>query len=236
MTANVGERFPMGDSYTAPERVASLTLVGPSGSAPMTQAFRREGAALATDVALPGTAGAYLAVMTIKPKRIEIPAAHFAEYLGHEGLDHVIAERTRLKEQQRPGRERYSRYAKLVLQAGDGPSDHLTRPVGLAAEIVPVSDITRVRPGGSVTVRLLVDGQPVSGALVGAIDEGFRGKADEWPLKARTDAQGQVTFALARSGRWLIRSVHMARRSGEIGPEAVDWESYWASLAFDVAP
>lgn len=235
VTANVGDRFPVPTSYTDPSRVESLELVGPAGRTRLSPSFRREGNSLAVTVALPAAAGSYLVVMTVTPRFIEIPPTDFAAYLSHEGLERVVAERDRRGESAKPGRERYSRYAKLVVRAGDGPSDHVTRPVGLPAELVPLADPTRLRRGDTLAVRLLAGGEPVADALVGAVDAGSTGAPDDWPVKARTDRDGVARLRLDAPGPWLVRSVHMVRREGESGPQAVDWESFWASLAFDLA-
>ncbi len=235
VTANVGDRFPVPTSYTDPARVESVVLVGPDARTPLSPAFRREGESLAVPVALPAAPATYLVVVTIKPRFIEIPPRDFATYLSHEGLERVVAERDRRGESAKPGRERYSRYAKLVLRAGDGPSEHVTRALGLPAELVPLSDPTRLRRGDTLAVRLVAAGRPVAGALVGAIDAGSTGAPDDWPIKARTDRDGLVRLRLDAPGPWLVRSVHMVRRDGETGPQAADWESFWASLAFDLA-
>jgi uncharacterized GH25 family protein len=234
VTANVGDRFPIPTSYTDPARVASVSLVGPNGATRVEPAFRREGQSLAATVELPSAPATYLVVMVITPRFIEIPPNDFATYLSHEGLERVIAERARRGESARPGRERYSRYAKLLVRAGDGPSGHVTAPLGLPAELVPLADPTRLRRGETLAVRLLADGHPVADALVGAVDAGSSGAPDDWPLKARTDRDGVVRLRLDAPGPWLVRSVHMVRRDGESGSEAVDWESFWASLAFDL--
>lgn len=235
VTANVGDRFPVPTSYTDPARVESVELVGPDGRTRLSPTFRREGDSLAAAVTLPAAPATYVVVMTIRPRFIEIPPNDFATYLSHEGLERVVAERDRRGESAKPGRERYSRHAKLVVRAGDGPSDHVTRPLGLAAELVPLADPTRVRRGDTLAIRLLAGGQPVADALVGAIDAGSTGAPDDWPLKARTDRDGVVRLRLDAPGPWLVRSVHMVRREGESGAEAADWESFWASLAFDLA-
>lgn len=236
VTANVGERFPVPTSYTDPARVESVELLGPAGRVRLQPAFQRDGSSLVVPVDLPATPATYVVLLTIKPRFIEIPPADFTTYLTHEGLERVIAERARRGESAKPGRERYSRYAKLLVRAGDGPADHVTRPLGLPAELVPLGDPTRLRPGDTLAVRLLVHGQPVRDALVGAIDAGSKGAPDDWPLKDRTGRDGVVRFHLESPGPWLIRSVHMVRREGETGPEAVDWESFWASLTFDTDP
>lgn len=234
MTANVGDRFPNPTSFTAPERVDRVRLIGPGGEIEITPDFRREQKSLATDVQLPPGAGTYLVVMTIKPRYIEIKPPDFATYLSHEGLERVVAERERRGEMSKPGRERYSRYAKVLIRAGEQGSDHVTKPLGLPAELVPATDPTSLRAGDSLTVRLLLDGRPVEGALVGGIYASSKGKPDEWPVRARTDSRGEARISLDHAGPWLLRAVHMVRREGESGPEAVDWESYWASLTFDI--
>ncbi len=235
VTANVGERFPVPTAYTDPSRIEAIELVGPSRRGRLSPLFRREGDSLALTLDLPKAAATYMVVMVVKPRFIEIPAPDFTTYLTHEGLDWVIAERQRRGESGAPGRERYARYAKLLVRAGDGPGEHVTRPLGLPAELVPLTDPTRLRRGDVLAVRLLADGQPVRGALVGAIDAGSTGAPDDWPLRARTDAEGLVRFRLEAPGPWLVRSVHMVRREGESGPEAADWASFWASLAFDLS-
>lgn len=234
VTANVGDRFPVPTSFTAPERVDRLRVIGPEGELSLQPQFRRQENSLATDVQLPGSPGSYLIVMTIKPRFIEIKAPDFATYLRHEGLERVLAEREKAGEVDRVGRERYSRYAKVVIRAGDGPADHVTRPLGLGAELVPLSDPSRLRVGESLGLRLLVNGRPVVGALVGGIYAASKGAPDDWPLKARTDQNGDVRFTLDHAGGWLFRSVHMTRAS-EPGTPAADWESFWASLTFEVA-
>ena len=45
------------------------------------------------------------------------------------------------------------------------------------------------------------------------------------------DAKGNVTLRLARSGLWLVKAVHMAAAPPDAG---VDWESWWASLTFEL--
>jgi uncharacterized GH25 family protein len=50
-------------------------------------------------------------------------------------------------------------------------------------------------------------------------------------VKGRTDANGRVSLRIAHGGFWLIKAVHM-----EAAPPnaAVDWESWWASVTFDL--
>ena len=100
---------------------------------------------------------------------------------------------------------------------------------------MPLSDPTVLSVGSRLRVRLLLDGQPAPNALVGAIHVAAKTKPEQWPLTARTDTRGEAEFALGDVGPWLIRAVRTVRRTGETGELAADWESYWASLSFQLA-
>ncbi len=149
---------------------------------------------------------------------IELPAAKFDAYLLEEGLDHVVAQR-RARGDNGPGRERYSRCAKALVQCGDGPL--VDARVGLPLELVVETW------GANARVRLFRDGAPLAGALVRAER---RGAAK--PLRLRTDKDGRVTWPLT-SGSWLVSAVWMvpARKH-----DTADWESTWTSTRFEVAP
>lgn len=231
--ANVGDRFPNASSFTTPERVDSVRLVGPGTDLRVPGPYRRDGDSLAADVVLPAAAGTYVGVFTVKSRVGEKTGPIFEEHLRHQGLDDISAERARRGETHRAVRERYSRYGKTLVQAGSGGDDTAaTRAVGLRIELVPATNPARLKRGEPLRVRLLMDGQPVRGALVGAINAGATTGPDDWPLKARTDANGDAVFTFTEGGPWLVRAVRMVRREGETGPEAADWETYWASLTF----
>ncbi len=123
-------------------------------------------------------------------------------------------------------KERYARYAKIALRNGAGPGLHMTRAAGLRAEFIPATDPTIVRAGGALTVQLLAEGKPVSGAQVSAV-------SGEKPVSVQTDKDGRATFTIDRAGAWLIKTVHMVRMPQ---PAEAEWESYWVTLAFHTAP
>jgi Domain of unknown function (DUF4198) len=154
---------------------------------------------------------------------VALPADKFEDYLRSEGLERIIALRTARRERDKPGREHFYRYAKALL-TGQATSEAVMRPLGFAYEIVPERDPTRGPP--AFRGRVLHDGKPLAGALVVAMlhsDPSVR-------LTARSDAQGAFSFALPRSGVWLIKSVHMVR--AWFFSDA-DWDSLWASLTFE---
>jgi uncharacterized GH25 family protein len=234
VTANVGDDiYPRSESATAPERVDSLRIVGPP-TATLTPTYRIAGKALAADVTLPAVPATYLIAMVVKGRFLSMDGEKFIEYLKEEGLDRLVDEVRRRGEAQKKSRERYWRDAKLLVRAGDGPSEAVTRPVGLPAELAPDTDFTGAKVGEMIGVRLLAEGKPVADAQVTFTAAG-PGPTNSRAVRARTDRDGRARFTIAKRGPYLLTSVHMVRREGETGEHAVDWESYWCSLTFDVA-
>jgi Domain of unknown function (DUF4198) len=224
ISGHVGEKFPTADTRTTPDRVDVWRLLGPAGELGGRDFFQ-DGESLATRVRLPRP-GTYLGLMTILARDIEMTGTEFTDYLREEGLDMVIAERARLNQSALPARERYARYAKIVLHTGDGNAAHVTRPTDLKAELVPQTNPAGLKPGSPLAVQLLVEGKAVADALVTAVSRDTR-------HDARTNAEGRATFTIPTAGAWLIKTVYMARPVDAGAPPA-DWESYWVTLAFEI--
>lgn len=98
-------------------------------------------------------------------------------------------------------------------------------PTGLPLELVPLRDPTALHPGDSLTVRLLARGRPLAHTAVGTVAPDGRAQ----PAR-RTDAEGRLTVALPRSGRWLLRATHLRH----VDTPQVDWESDFATLTVAV--
>lgn len=235
--ANVGDQFPGANSFTTPDRIETIRLIGPGTDLVVPPPYRREGDSLAADTRLPDIPGTYIGAVMVKPRVGEKSGSVFQAHIAHQGLDDVGEYRAKHGETDKPVRERYSRYGKTLLRVGSGGSSaHVTKPLGLKIELVPDVDPTTLRPGSVLRLRLLLDGRPSPNALVGAVYAAAQAKPESWPLTARTDADGRVSFTLHDRGPWLLRAVRTQRRTGETGPLAADWESYWASLSFILAP
>ena len=234
--ANVGDQFPGANSFTTPDRIETIRLVGPATDTVISPPYRREKDSLAADTQLPEAPGTYVGIVVVKPRVGEKSGLVFQQHIAHQGLDDVGDYRAKHGETDKAVRERYSRYGKTLLRVGSGASSaHVTAPVGLKIELVPQVDPTTLRAGSMLRVRLLLDGQPAPNALVGAIYASAKGTPEAWPLTGRTDAKGDVEFRLQDPGPWLIRAVRTVRRTGETGELAADWESYWASLSFQLS-
>jgi uncharacterized GH25 family protein len=225
ISAGLGERFPTRTGFKPrPDWFDDWRMIGEAGEVPVGRTFDWSPLMVSTEVTLPSP-GAYLGVMRVTPNVERMTGPDFTAYLKEEGLHRIIAARQAAGDADKPATELYARYAKIAVRNGAGSGAHLTRPVGVKAELVPTTDPTLVNPGGLLTVQLLADGRPVSGAAVSAVSEGTS-------VNGETDADGRVTLKIDREGAWLIRTVHMVPLTGS--PDA-DWESYWATLSFHTA-
>jgi uncharacterized GH25 family protein len=157
---------------------------------------------------------------------IKLEADKFNKYLKEEGLDAILEARRKAGEDRSPGRERYSRYIKTLIQAGDKPDDTATRVIGQKLEIVLQANPYRLKAGDSLTVKVLFEGKPLARAKVFAH---HREKEKTRTQSTTTSAEGLATFKLNASGPWLIRLVHMRRA---VKDADADWESFWAALTF----
>ncbi len=134
-----------------------------------------------------------------------------------------------------------------------GPLPLGDRWVGLPLEL-----LLETRPaaaaggGGEMSVQLRWHGEPLEGARVVAVPRDEPGRRDgtlggsmvgdaqvstalvsDAPIAVtqRTDGAGRVTLRLPRAGFWLVKAVHMVEAPATT---RLDWESYWASLTFDL--
>src|SRR5688572_5789569 len=101
VTGHVGETFPLSDSPTTPDRVDLWRVIGPDGEVLDSRAFYQEGQSLATQVTV-RSSGAYVGVMGILAREIDMTGKEFTDYLRDEGLDRVIEERARLGQTDAP--------------------------------------------------------------------------------------------------------------------------------------
>lgn len=215
----VGESFAGDPVPRNPERIVRFQAVGPTSSI----AVAGEAGAEPAGTLRPADVGTWIVAYRSNHAYVELDAAKFEEYLRQEGLDGPLAERQRRGEQGNKSRELYSRNAKALLRAGDrgGPD----RALGLELELVAEGDPWSLPVGKRLPVQLLYQNRPLAGALVVAVPQSDPSKAES----ARSDRDGRVRFALAATGPWLIKAVHMVRWEGD---DRAEWESLWASLTF----
>lgn len=211
-----GDSFPQSEGPPVLERVRDAKVVSAAGEVPL-RGLKVSGKMAVAELDRPGRGYAYVVARTI-PNFLEMPAAKFEEYLGHEGLQRWIEWRKQNGESGRPGREIYSKYVKSLTGSGDG---YFARPVGMKIEFVPLEE-----PGKEFRVRLLVDGKPAGGHEV-ELQAFVKGKTERRIL-GNTDAGGVVRVPAMGSGFYKLHAIVMERRtSGK-----ADWESFWATLTW----
>lgn len=183
-------------------------------------------------IAFVGDAGLHWIGYQSNPYPVALEAPKFEDYLRDEGLERIIEERKKNGQSAAPGRERFYRCAKSLLDtpagAADGPSRVFDAPLGFTLELVPRKSPYAIQAGGELPLSLLFRGKPMANVLVVAMSKDDPDKA----VRARTDAKGRVTLRLAHAGFWLIKAVHMEAAPADSG---VDWESWWASITFDLS-
>jgi uncharacterized GH25 family protein len=158
---------------------------------------------------------------------VTLEARKFEDYLKEEGLERVIAERKKKGQSAATGRERFYRCAKSLLEVPGANANPFSAPVGHTLELVPRQNPYSLKRGQALPLSLTYRGKPIANVLVVAMRKGAPTRA----IRARTDAKGHVSLRLDEPGFWLIKAVHMEAAPPNAG---VEWESWWASLTFDL--
>jgi uncharacterized GH25 family protein len=211
-------------------RILRFEAIGPGGArADLRDGLRPGGTADDGAIRLPA-AGTYVVVLQTDDRaQSHLPALRFNDYLAAEGLTPALDARRRAHRMEADGAERYSRAAKVLVQAGGGGGGgQAARPVGLPLEIVPEADPYAPRRAASLPVRVLYQGRPLAGALVKLTDLAH----DAAPKAAlRTDAAGRAVFAMPEPGAWLLNVIWTRPLPAT---DEVDFETVFSSLSFAV--
>jgi uncharacterized GH25 family protein len=161
------------------------------------------------------------------PSVVELSAEKFNQYLKDEGLDAIAALRASRSQTAAGAREMFSRCAKSLVLSGPATDSQGDRPLGFTLELVAERNPYSMRPGQDLPVRLTYGSRPLAGALVVAMNR--QDPANK--LAARSDKDGRVRLLLPAGGMWLVKAVHMIQAPAG---SAAEWESYWASLTFEL--
>ena len=160
---------------------------------------------------------------------IKLEADKFEDYLREDGMEYIIAERAKLGESQKEGRERYSRFIKTLLQIGEKRDKTFKEKTGLKLDITPLENPYSKKPGDTLTFQVRFDGKPLANRTVFADN-----RDGETFSKQRfvTTSDGKIAVKLDRRGTWLVRMVVMQRCKTDCGE--ADWESFWGAFSFGV--
>ena len=173
--------------------------------------------------------GTFLLSMERNWSYIKLDAAKFEDYLREDGMEYIIAERKRLGESAKEGRERYSRYLKTLIQVGDSRTGSAKTRIGSRIEIVPLENPYSKKVGDNLKLQVYFSGFPLAEKAVFADNRDGEQFSTQ---KFTTDKDGRFNVKLTNKGVWLIRLVYMQRCTRNCGE--ADWESFWGALSFGV--
>ena len=210
----------------AVDRVVLMKSYGPNGVTDQKAALHPS-ADKDGDIGFPAP-GVYVVAFQSTHAESVLPSIRYNDYINVEGLTPAIDLRKRTKATDAPGREIYSRRAKALIEVGapTAPQPWVTQPVGLSLEIVPEKNPYALAPNEELPVRILFDGKPLAGALVKLTNLEF----DVRPVAMHlSDAQGRASFAVPRTGTWLVNVIWTQPIKGN--PKA-DFDTTFSSLTF----
>lgn len=171
--------------------------------------------------------GTHLFSMSSNAGYIELDAKKFNEYLEEDGLENIREIRKKNGQQDKPSRENYSRFAKLLVQSGNKVDDIYKRKVGFRVEIIPLQNPYTLKTGDYLECEILFDGKPLPHQMVKIWS--YLGNRS-FLQDAYTESDGHVKFPISNAGPWMVSFVKMV----ESTKENVDYESMWASLVFGI--
>lgn len=220
----VGEDFNGTSQPYVPHWFVDFSVSTTAGREPV-QGLPGDDPAATLDVKTPGL---WLIGLHSTRSFVDLEASRFDKYLQAEGLESVRELRRERGQEKSSGREYYSRCAKSLVRVGDGPGNGFDRVLGYPLELIPRENPYALTAGKTLPLLLNYSGKPLAGVLVIA----FTADQPARRFQARTSRAGTVNLPLDWAGRWLVKAVHMIEVPDS--DPAADWESFWASLTFEV--
>ncbi|WP_303311794.1 DUF4198 domain-containing protein [Hymenobacter sp. BT730] len=224
----VGQQFK-GERWSGTsQRVAQLLHYAPNDTVDLTQIATQHDT-LQTSLAL-NESGTHLLGFTSNEVSLTQSATEFNNYLKAEGLDQVLLTRQRRKQLEKPARETYRRCAKTLVQVGTASDGPFNAVLGQPLELVPEQNPYALRPGTSITVRVLENGQPARGQLVRVWLKAGLPTQPATVQNMYTSGEGRVLVRLPPTPvEVLVTAVRMRPHPDS---KTADWQSAWASLTF----
>ncbi len=223
--------FMVGESFTGEfwdmkrHHVEMLQLHSLSGSTDLIQTIKKtERKNLSVKIEKEGT---HMLIMRSDAAFIELEAEKFNDYLKEDGLDYILEKRKAANTLDKPAREHYIRFAKLLVQAGDGVDDTYKKRTGMRIEIIPEQNPYSLKSGDYLQCLILFEGKPLPHTLVKVWS---RLNNTTFLQNMYTESDGTLKFPLSTKGYWMVSTVKMiaAEKPG------ADWQSMWGSLVFGI--
>ena len=121
---------------------------------------------------------------------------------------------------------KYVKSIKTFITIGQ-PSERWGVVLGHETELVPQTNPTLLKPGDTLALKVLLQGQPAAGAEVFGVYDGFDGgDTHEAAITALADAQGLAQVTPDRAGLWLFYSRVEHDAAAETGLERENFRAY----------
>lgn len=219
----VGQNFSGSVFAYLPGRFRSFTITGSNDTEPIDGVI---GDIPAISVQSAGTGLQVLAYHSTADRLTFDDMNEFSDYVIYEGNEWAIAKHRELGLPESGFTEAYTRCAKALVKVGDGTGGR-DKAVGMPLEIVALQSPYDTETEKEIRVVLLREGEPMAGQQINVFFKGDPGA----PRPHVTDTEGRVSIDVSLPGRYLLNAVWM--RPAGSGRD-VAWESYWASLTFEV--
>jgi len=221
--------FRASEATLARDRMVDVSIVNPSGERthPPQSGWRDDGTTTLLDFET-AAAGTYTIGLSTSSREVEQKAAQFNDYLAHEGMPDTLAERKKKNELNKDIRRRYSKYVKAIFQVGEARTDSYKTLLGYPVELVPLRNPYALKPGDTLEVLCLRNGQPLANQIMAAGRES-KGR-EQPPVNMRSDDKGVARIKLNGAGKWYVKFIHMT----PLNDPQINYESKWATLTFEV--
>ena len=154
----VGENFEGEPWDLKPEKIDRIEWHAASGSQKINNLLRfSEPEKLKLKFSKEGT---NLIYFQSKDAFIELEGEKFNAYLKEDGLDDIYDQRKKTNTLNKPAREHYGRYAKILVQCGTSTDDTFKKKVGTRLEIIPLQYPYTLTTGDYLACQILFDGKP----------------------------------------------------------------------------
>lgn len=222
----LAEAFPGQPIQWRADKTSLFKVTGPTGDHLLSPTEKA-----ANPVVNFSTEGTYVLAWTSTPSYIKIDSSEFNPYIEEEGYSKPIELRKQLHQESMPGREKYTRYLKTLVQVGVKQSDQYKEVLGFPIELIPLSNPYSLHSGSAMKVRLLFQGKPLAGHRIMATYDSFSKEHDAYAQTVTTDSNGEAEIQINKPGLWMVRSNEMLPLEGD---GEADWQSFWANFTFQV--
>lgn len=226
LALGTGNQFPVHEFSIDPK---FLAREGCRWSDGQTRPMRAVQVASTALVLRPGQPGATACWAQLQPFDVEVELDKVDLYLAEINATPALrATWAAMRLRGVPWRERYTKHARIELQAGPGHPG-AADPADMAVDIRRVSgpEPGNTQAGETLVFELRRNGRPLVGMQLEL--RHATSSAGVWHV---TDSQGRVIVQPAAAGEWLLRGVDLRLSTGR--PDW--WESDFITLAFAVLP